>query len=231
MPIAQSDWETDAYRWVADQVTCKSVRWRIASVHRSAASTLRRTINETGSTSGLESSVDFVSRHDIPLSVKVDLPDSLGIDRILSAYGALCQHDAPLVVVDAGSAVTVDWVNSDGEFCGGAILPGMRMQADSLARGTDALPEIDWQEWQYLPSAAGNTVDAIRLGVITNLTAAIDRLATIYASSRGVDEGQESNVRLVLTGGDAAAISPFVQYPHEVVPNLVCHGLLELTGS
>ncbi len=230
VPIDQHDWPQTVIQWVRDHVGCRQSRWRIASVHRSAAKTLDDAISRSESDQESIAAVDFITRQDVPMKAMVDQPDRLGIDRLLSAFGAFQQINAPMTIVDAGSAVTIDWVNAKGEFCGGAILPGLRMQAAALAKGTDALPEIDWQSWNYHPQAASNTIDAIRLGLITGVTAAIDRLSLIYGAST-VNSGVNSGVNLVLTGGDAEAISPFVEHAHTVVPNLVCRGLLDLPRS
>ncbi|QDT13517.1 type III pantothenate kinase [Stieleria marina] len=233
VPICENAWHLRATRWVRDQVRCEHSHWLIASVHQPAAQTLQHAIDAMSVDSDMQMTVASVSRRDVPMNVRVDQPDRLGVDRLLSAYGARNQFGSPVTVVDAGSAVTIDWVNDEGDFCGGAILPGLRMQANALAYGTDALPEIDWkvggsQSENPATVAGTNTVDAIRLGLITAVTAAIDRLSVAYANSGA---GSKAQSKLVLTGGDAATISPFVQQPHEVVPNLVCRGLLDLPRS
>ncbi len=253
--IRSENWQPQAIEWVREHAGCRQTHWRIASVNQSAAESLKSAVEQDMETAQ-QASVDFVSRHDVPMDVLVEEPDRLGIDRLLSAYGAkvlsACaakqQSEVPLVVVDAGSAVTIDWVNSRGQFCGGAIMPGLRMQADSLAKGTDALPEIDWQSWTCRSVPATNTIEAIRLGLISGISSSIDRLTKHYAMSDqitskqtmskqatsehvGANETLARNAslpKLVLTGGDAALISPYVQHPHEVVPNLVCRGVLEL---
>jgi type III pantothenate kinase len=238
--IGSKNWQSQAIEWVREHAGCRKTHWRVASVNQSAAESLKAAVEKDVQTAK-QSSVDFVTRHDIPMAVLVDEPDRLGIDRLLSAYGAKLlsgcgpqQHPArPLVVVDAGSAVTIDWVDARGQFCGGAILPGLRMQADSLAKGTDALPEIDWQSWTCRSVPATNTVDAIRLGLISGISSSIDRLTKNYAKGEQGDANEttghdSSSPQLILTGGDASLISPYVQYPHEVVPNLVCRGVLEL---
>ena len=68
----------------------------------------------------------------------------MGIDRLAAAVGAnpLRRPETPAIVVDFGTAITVDLVTAEGEFAGGAILPGLRMQARSLHQGTASLPEI-----------------------------------------------------------------------------------------
>lgn len=133
-----------------------------------------------------------------------------------------------LVVIDAGSAITVDWVDRNGSFRGGAILPGLRLQAKSLATGTDALPEIDWNGDWHASLPATNTRDAIFGGILLGAAGAIDALARHYLSQDSVKMDPACQRNVVLTGGDAAAISAHLDCPHQCLPHLVCHGLLSL---
>ncbi len=222
--IDQPDWDLSVIDWVHDQLGCQSVQWRIASVHRPAADQLRRAIAQSPG----DPIIHLITRHDIPMRLDVDHPDQLGIDRLVGAHAASERFGAPLVVVDAGSAVTVDWVDSQGTFHGGAILPGMALQFASLATGTDALPRIDCQQAEPLRMPAKNTSEAIQLGVLTGIAATIDRLARCYGKQAGLDENA---YRLILTGGDAAVLSRLLTHSHLVTQNLVCRGLLDLPRS
>lgn len=222
--IDQPDWDSHAIQWVHDKLGCQSVQWRIASVQRSAVDQLRRAIVNSRS----DATIHLITRHDVPMRVHVDNPDQLGIDRLVGAHAAHLRFGAPLVVVDAGSAVTVDWVNADGDFWGGAILPGLALQFAALASGTDALPRFDGDLAQPMRIPGRNTSEAIRLGVMTGIAASIDRLAQRYGREA---KFEENDYRLVLTGGDAAVISPLLSHSHQVVKNLVCRGLLDLPRS
>lgn len=223
--IDHSNWHRSAIDWVRDRLGCKDTRWRIASVHRRAAGRLVDALRDDNA----GAAIDLVTYRDVPMPVCVDNPAALGIDRLLSAYAArqLCQ--GPLVVVDAGSAVTVDWVDGRGRFCGGAILPGLNLQARALATGTDALPQIDWSSHRDLHLPATNTIDAIHAGILIGVASAIDGLTAKYLDRDQSSEDGELRVgHLVLTGGDSAALSPHVQTRHVQTPNLVCRGLLNL---
>lgn len=223
--INQPRWESSVIQWVGQQMKCRSTEWRIASVHRGAVDRLQQAIVASAAADSL---IFHVRHHDVPMRARIEHPDRLGIDRLVSAHGAQCRFGGPLVVVDAGSAVTVDWVDTEGDFCGGAILPGVFMQLTSLATGTDALPKIDFTEGGVPQAPGRNTSEAIRLGVTTGISATIDRLASIYSQRAGVDE---SEVSVVLTGGDAPLLSPLLAHTHVVVKNLVCRGLLDLPRS
>ncbi|NND96190.1 MAG: type III pantothenate kinase [Pirellulaceae bacterium] len=226
--IDAADWQRDAMRWVSQRVGCRTAHWRIASVHRRAADELERAIQESIPRDSDAFTVSRVTRDDVPMKACVSQPDRLGIDRLLGAYAAVQRYGSPIVVVDAGSAVTIDWVDSSQQFCGGAILPGLRLQTEVLASGTDALPEIDWHDVIAGRGPATNTSDAIRLGVLTGVAAAIDRLAGQYAE---MSSSPQKQAQMVVTGGDSPAISPYLRHLHKIVPNLVCRGLLDLPRS
>ena len=251
IPIHTQAWPAEAIDWVSGQLGCQNIRWLISSVHRSATETLIRAIEDRPSQ---VDSVKVIHHHDIPMKVLVDDPTTLGIDRLIGAFAAVnLSHDVlandvlasdtlesdetpargilsrgGMVVVDAGSAITVDWVDHEGSFRGGAILPGLRLQAKSLATGTDALPEIDWNgDWKaFLP--ATNTRDAIFGGILLGTAGAIDSLSRHYLGQDASEIKNGGDAKIVLTGGDAAAISAHLGCPHRCLPHLVCHGLLEL---
>lgn len=219
--LGSSGWELAVIGWVRDQLGCQTTHWRIASVHRSAAQSLDTTIRKSDQAALIE----LINRHDVPMKVDVDQPDRLGIDRLLSAFAASNQSDCPLVVVDAGSAVTIDWVDSNRVFCGGAILPGLGLQSRALVMGTDALPQIQWEASESLQLPAKNTTDAIRSGIVIGVSACVDGMLQRYCESFGMKPEQ---AKVVVTGGDATTISPHICCPHEVRQNLVCRGLLDL---
>jgi type III pantothenate kinase len=222
--IGATGWHDSVIGWARDQLAGMSSEWRIASVHRAAAQRLDVAIRD----SDLDASIRFVTRHDVPMRVEVDHPDQLGIDRVLSAYAASRRLDSAVVVIDAGSAVTVDWVSEEGHFCGGAILPGIGLQAKALASGTDKLPAIEWASDCEIALPAKNTADAIRSGILAGIAAGVDGLIERYRTIAGA---QESETRVVLTGGDGPRISPHLQHLHQIMPNLVCRGLLDLPRS
>jgi type III pantothenate kinase len=222
--IGPRGWEQLAVDWVRKRLDEDNTIWRVASVHQAAAGLLDRAIRE----SNPDAIIELVSRHEVPMQTNVDHPDRLGIDRLLSAYAAANRFGPPVVVVDAGSAVTVDWIDGQGHFCGGAILPGLGLQSRSLQRETEALPELQWDGELELRLPAQNTNDAIRSGILIGISAAIDELIIRYCDAAGAQIGE---IQVALTGGDAATLSRNLQHAHQVVPNLVCRGLLDLPRS
>lgn len=222
--ISNTGWELAAIQWAHQRRGRSDLEWRIASVHRAAADRLTTAIARLH----CEATIRFVTHHDVPMPVDVDDPDRLGIDRLLTAFAARNRRDPPAVVIDAGSAVTVDWVSERGHYCGGAILPGLCLQSTALAVGTDALPPIDWDCEGAIELPAKNTANAIRSGILAGVTAGIDGLIDRYQDAAGLKTGV---AQVVLTGGDGPAISPHLRHLHHFMPNLVCRGLLDLPRS
>jgi type III pantothenate kinase len=195
------------------------VYWRIAAVNAPACHRLVDSLKTRG-----QSEVTVLKWSDIPIKALLPQPDRLGLDRLLAAWKATSLFPGQrVIVVDAGSAITIDCASSAGEFLGGVIMPGLSLQFDSLARGTDALPSLRLSESSAksaadLPVPATNTIAAIQSGILLGTAAAIDRLVE--------RSGAAEPFRLALTGGDAARLSPLITHPHEVLPRLVVDAIL-----
>ncbi len=137
----------------------------------------------------------------LPLPVLLEHPDRVGIDRLLNAVSANTRRTAgvPAVIVDAGSAVTVDRVDADGAFRGGAILPGLRLMAQALYDYTALLPRIEIP--QCPPEALGTrTGAAMEAGVFYAVVGGIQALVAKLADP--------DSPEVFLTGGDARALEP-----------------------
>jgi len=202
-----------------------SLSWRIASVNRPITKLLVGRLQEEDPLADVKA----VSCDDIPMVAKVSNPDRVGIDRLLAAWMASRLYPAVAsIVVDAGSAITVDLVSKDAEFLGGVIMPGIALQFDSLARGTDALPAIDLPLASETSAAslsvpATDTVSAIRSGILLGTAAAIDGL--IHHLEARVDE---NDLKIVFTGGDAMLLSRLSTVRHDVLPRLVLDAIRAL---
>ena len=103
----------------------------------------------------------------VPIINKYDTPQTLGQDRLAAAVGAksLCP-DENLLIIDAGSAITYDFVTDKGEYIGGNIAPGLKMRFTMLQRMTKKLPLVDAEENELIPLFGTNTRDAIVAGVV-----------------------------------------------------------------
>jgi type III pantothenate kinase len=149
-----------------------------------------------------------VSASHIPLGTALLRPDQAGQDRLLAAWAASELHGSPVIVVDLGTATTVDAVDGDGFFIGGAILPGLALAADALAEGTARLPRVELE----LPAEAvgTDTSSAILSGVVIGHLGAVRELVTrmrerITTSAAGGADGPARRATVIVTGGHSAA--------------------------
>jgi type III pantothenate kinase len=123
----------------------------------------------------------------------------------------------PAVVVNAGTAVTIDALDSDGVFRGGVILPGLRLMLQALAENTSALKQPPGR-YEDFPVA---TPDALYSGAMHAVCGAIELM-------RGRIRREDVAVRCFVAGGAAHEIAPHLTGPVEVVDNLVLEGVLAL---
>jgi type III pantothenate kinase len=144
---------------------------------------------------------------DLPLTVRLEHPERAGIDRLLNAVAVNSRRapGVPAIIIDAGSAVTVDWLDDTGAFCGGAILPGLRLMAKALHDYTALLPEINiTRPPQALPGTT--TTGAMEVGVFFSVVGAIQQFIKYFPTV----EAHEPRPELFLTGGDGPLLQPAV---------------------
>ena len=136
----------------------------------------------------------------VPIINKYDTPQTLGQDRLAAAVGAksLCP-DENLLIIDAGSAITYDFVTDKGEYIGGNIAPGLKMRFTMLQRMTKKLPLVDAEENELIPLFGTNTRDAIAAGVIRGIA------YEVKGYMRTLKE-KVVHYRTFVTGGHAAYI-------------------------
>lgn len=128
-------------------------------------------------------------------------PTAVGADRIANVLGALTMHPPPLIIVDCGTAITIEVVDAQRRFRGGAILPGRRMMRRALHRQTGLLPDVPLGDDH--PDAIGTTTQgAIRAGVDVGVIGAVRELLRETAAALGTDD-----VTVLAVGGDAAYVA------------------------
>jgi type III pantothenate kinase len=141
-----------------------------------------------------------ISLADLPLQ---NLYPTLGIDRALALLGAGENWGWPILVIDAGTAMTFTGANADRELIGGAILPGLGLQFKSLYQGTAALPQIDLP--LSIPDRwAVNTPEAIQSGIIHTILAGIKDFIKAW-------QQEYPDSKIIFTGGDRAALLNYLQ--------------------
>lgn len=154
----------------------------------------------------------------IPIPSSVQSPARVGADRLLACFASLQRWKPPLVVVSCGTAITVNVVDRRGVFRGGAILPGLELAADTLARCA-LLPKISPSS--RIPRATGrNTQEAIRAGVLYGSAGALREVL------RQMRKEHLKLGTIVATGRDAPKLARLVPEIRHVAPHLVLEGLL-----
>jgi type III pantothenate kinase len=154
---------------------------------------------------------------ELPIKVLTDEPDKTGVDRVLNLAAAHEQIGKACVVVDAGTAITVDLCNDQGDFMGGAIAPGVNLQLDALNQRTATLPRI---EFQVPAEAVGkSTRQAILLGVYHGVRGMVKELAELYATELG------QWPEIIATGGDANPLFEGWELIHAISPDLTLYGI------
>ena len=161
-----------------------------------------------------------------PISVNLKSPEKVGIDRLLNAVAAnvIRPDETPVIIVDCGTATTVDLVSADGAFQGGAILPGLELSSRSLHEYTALLPNISIEELasQEHPPLGKDTGEAIRSGLFWGQLGAIKEL--IAQLSQSAIPNPQSPI-VLLTGGGAKLLAP--QFPNaKWEPHLALQGLV-----
>lgn len=154
----------------------------------------------------------------VPIGEALEPETIVGIDRLLNAAAAWDTLKQACIVIDAGTAVTVDFVDGEGTFHGGAIAPGLGLQLKALHDYTDALPSIDYRP--PTEDAFGrNTAEAMLRGVTEGVRGLVWRLVERYAESYG------AYPLVVATGGDAEALFAKDELVNRIVPDLTLLGM------
>ncbi|MEO7726162.1 MAG: type III pantothenate kinase [Burkholderiales bacterium] len=148
-------------------------------------------------------------------------PAQLGCDRWAAVIGAYRLFGAAAVVVNAGTALTVDALTADGVFAGGMIVPGAELMRQALADNTAGLKRRPGK-FSFFPDATG---DAVMSGAINASCGAIERMA------RFLEDAGQAVPLCVLSGGGAALLAPYLNLEVKLVDNLVLEGLLTIADS
>lgn len=159
------------------------------------------------------------SAWDWGLRIDYDDPARIGVDRLAAAAAAHRATPAgqAAVVVDVGTALTVDAIAAEGTFLGGALVPGLRLGLNALSAGTSFLPQVELAA--TTPLLGKNTTDGLRSGALHGSAALVEGLCARMAAAL------DNPVAIFLTGGDAPLLQPHITALHTCDPDLVLRGL------
>jgi type III pantothenate kinase len=233
LPLTNRAGEFDAKQLAAwcDTGILDVTAWLVSSVHRGAAERFAEAVGSLAKTRKAAWPLRLLNFRDVPLVIAIEAPELVGIDRLLAAAAAekLRRRDRAAIVVDLGTATTVDLVTAAGEFAGGAILPGMAMSARALEEQTDALPHVAIDGWPGPPQSLGKaTVPAIMSGLFWGTLGAIHELV------EQLSIGLAAPPEVFVTGGTSRLFAEQLVATHKMavqhIPHLVLRGIA-LVGS
>lgn len=161
----------------------------------------------------------ILSHHSqLPLEVMYETPETLGRDRIASTVGAYTERPGENhLVIDAGTCITYDWVNSEGKYLGGNIAPGLKMRLKAMDEFTHLLPY--GQAYEPLELMGKSTHQALYNGAAWGVLNEIKS----YILSTGWEP-----LNVWITGGDGKWISKNMQEDHRYSSVLLLKGLYEI---
>ena len=189
--------------------------WVVASVHPPRRDALVAWLRERG-----DAVTVLESYKDLPIKLDVEVPEKVGVDRLLNAVAANLrrQENVAAILIDVGSAVTVDYVDGAGVFKGGAIFPGFGLMAQALHDHTALLPVVTLDPDALPPGTA--TREAIQAGILHAVVGGIERLIVEY------QHRFPCAFEIFLTGGDARTVAAKLHRPIHLWPEMTLEGIL-----
>ena len=201
----------DVDRWLRSK--SKPIRWKLGSVNPN------RLLQLTNWIDSRNEPYHVVTYRDLPIKNSLQHPEKVGIDRLAAAAAAnrLRAPDRPAIVVDAGTAITVDCVSAAGVFLGGTIAPGLKMSMQALNKEAAQLP---LSKIRSTPKMIGDSTEpAIQAGVYWLTVGGVDRLLS------DLQQELAGPCSMFATGGSMTALLPNLKNEPKLFPHLVLSGL------
>ena len=151
------------------------------------------------------------------IEVKLDRPEEVGADRLINAVAGRAEHRTPLLIVDFGTATTFDVVDSDGNYRGGAIAPGINLSLQALHMAAAKLPRVAVAKPQKIIGT--NTVQAIQSGVFWGYVGLIEGMISRIKAEFG------QPMTVIATGGLASLYREAIPMIDHTDPDLTLKGL------
>ena len=163
-------------------------------------------------------------------------PEKLGSDRLVAMVGAyeILENNEACIVIDSGTATTIDALDNTGQHLGGVIFPGFALNLKGLSNNTHLLPDFDVEKQQIQNQGlAKNTPDAIATGCLLSLASAIDGICNKMKShmERANQDSDSRNiiVKRILCGGATEVLLPHLENEYVCQENLIMIGLKSLS--
>lgn len=185
----------------------------ISSVVPGHTSILREAIK------GLVSVKPLIVSYKIKTGLKFDIPnpEELGSDRIANVVAAYELYKCAVAVVDFGTATTISVAGKDADYIGGAIMPGIKLMNEALAKGASKLWEVPLSPPEL--ALGTDTIRCIQSGLFYGSAGAVERILLETEKEVGF------RLKIILTGGYGGMISKFLKRKHDLKPHLTIEGL------
>ncbi len=154
---------------------------------------------------------------DVGLPVRYDPPSSVGADRLANALAVQSKYGQPAIIVDLGTATTLDVLDASGVYAGGAIAPGIETSLEGLFRAAFQLPRLALEAPPH--AIGGTTNESIRSGTLFGYASLVDGLIERFLNE------MEGNPAIVGTGGFAPLVAPHTKHVTIVNQDLTLEGL------
>jgi type III pantothenate kinase len=154
---------------------------------------------------------------DLGIKVKLDRPEEVGADRLVNAVAVLEKYDYPAIVIDFGTATTLDVIDKDGAYVGGVIAPGVNLSLEALVEAAAKLPRINIQKPEKVIGT--RTVEAMQSGLYWGYVSLIEGLVERIEKEYG------QKMQLIATGGLSTLFGADVKNLKVIDKELTINGL------
>ncbi len=154
------------------------------------------------------------------LNIAIDNPAEVGSDLVVTAVASLAEHEAPLIILDLGTASTISVIDQNRNYIGGMIMPGIKGSLNSLVSETSQLPSISLEAPKRL--IGRNTDEAMKSGLIYGNASCVDGMID------RIEEELKQKTSVIATGGLAGVIIPHCRHQIFLDEDLLTKGLLIL---
>lgn len=153
----------------------------------------------------------------VPIKNCYHPPRHVGQDRLATAYAALCLYQAPLIIIDLGTAITIDVVSQKKEYLGGLIVPGIGLSAQSLNQKTALLPKVSIDQPRQI--IGSDTKGSILSGIFYGYGEMLSGLIKLISKT------MKTKPRVIMTGGYATLMKKYIHADFVIHKTLVFEGL------
>jgi type III pantothenate kinase len=151
------------------------------------------------------------------LNIKIDNPAQLGCDQVADSVAVINKYPVPAIILDMGTATTVQVIDKNKNYIGGLIIPGVMISQEALSSGTSQLPKISLEKPRNVIGT--NTIDCMKSGAVYGTASMIDGLADKIENELG------EKVTIIATGGNSETIVSVCKRDVIYDSNLLLDGL------